>query len=216
MTEKSLELKVGIFALIALSIFVTFILLIGDFKDWNNRYNIRISFGFVDGVKVGSPVRFAGLDVGQVKEVTAKVDSATGDTRIEVLARLQGHIKVPRDSKIWVNTLGLLGEKYIEIFPGKNYSDVLRPDELTRGNDSVAMNEVMASASSAINDLSKIVSKMNKQEGTIFKLLYEDTIYKDLEALVADIKSHPWKLFYRTKEAPACPVKTPKSNFSTK
>jgi hypothetical protein len=40
---------------------------------------------------------------------------------------------------------------------------------------------------------------MNK-EGTIGKLLYDDTIYKELEALAVDLRKHPWKLFWKTKE----------------
>ncbi|MCM8779929.1 MAG: hypothetical protein NC914_02125, partial [Candidatus Omnitrophica bacterium] len=35
---------------------------------------------------------------------------------------------------------------------------------------------------------------------TLPKLFFEDDIYKNLQALVEDLKRHPWKLFYRTKE----------------
>ena len=31
------------------------------------------------------------------------------------------------------------------------------------------------------------------------KLLYDDTIYNELEALVIDLRKHPWKLFWKTK-----------------
>ena len=38
------------------------------------------------------------------------------------------------------------------------------------------------------------------KEGTIGKLIYSDELYRDLEALILDIKKHPWKLFKVTKD----------------
>lgn len=45
-----------------------------------------------------------------------------------------------------------------------------------------------------------ILTKIDKGKGTIGKLINEDKIYRDTEALVEDIKKHPWKLFFKTRE----------------
>lgn len=210
MKEKlSLELKVGVFVFIGLAIMVTFVLFIGDFRDWRNRYNIKIEFGFINGVRVGAPVRFSGLDVGEVKDIQPLVDPATNATRIRIIARLKGGVRIPEDSRVWVNTLGLLGEKYIEIMPGKDYSRVLKDEDIIAGNDPVPMNEFSDYAIDIIQDLKDLINKINNAQGTIARLLYEDTIYNDLEAFVADIKKHPWKLFFRTKEKPEDKEKKP-------
>ena len=47
--------------------------------------------------------------------------------------------------------------------------------------------------------LSKVLGKVEKGEGTIGKLLNDDTIYNNLEAFTADIKKHPWKLLNRPR-----------------
>ena len=67
--KTKLELKVGIFVFIGLIVLVIFILSIGGFKTWSSGYRINLNFNFVNGVKVGAPVRFAGVDVGEVKKV---------------------------------------------------------------------------------------------------------------------------------------------------
>ncbi len=210
---RNLELKVGIFVFIGLIILVGFVLLIGDFEDFHNRYNIRIIFGFINGVKVGAPVRFSGLDVGEVKELKPLVDPLTNQTKIEALARLKAEVKIPSDSKVWVNTLGLLGEKYLEIMPGKDYSKILKDGDTLVGNDPVPMNEFSDFAFAIMEDFKEIANKLNEAHGTVSRLLFEDTIYNDLAAFVADLKAHPWKLLYRPKEETK-PKKTPSSNIT--
>ena len=59
--KTKLELKVGFFVFIGLLILIIFILSIGGFKTWSSGYHINLSFNFVNGVKVGAPVRFAGV-----------------------------------------------------------------------------------------------------------------------------------------------------------
>ena len=42
--------------------------------------------------------------------------------------------------------------------------------------------------------LSQILGKVEKGDGTIGKLLMEDELYREMEALVKDVRAHPWKL----------------------
>ena len=59
--KTKLEMKVGIFVFIGLIILVTFILSIGGFKTWTSGYKVSFIFDFVNGVKLGAPVRFSGV-----------------------------------------------------------------------------------------------------------------------------------------------------------
>jgi hypothetical protein len=101
-----------------------------------------------------------------------------------------------------VNTLGLLGEKYIEIMPGKDYGNFMLADSTTVGSDPLAMHEVVVLAKNIAEHLDESIVRINKEEGTIGKLLYDDTVYRELEAFVKDIRKHPWKLLIKTKEKP--------------
>lgn len=198
--KTKLELKVGIFVFIGLVVMVTFVLLIGDFKTWTSGYRLKFFFNFANGVKVGAPVRFCGVDAGEVKDINFIFLPEEQRTRVEIVGWVKKDVKVPVDSTVWVNTLGLLGEKYIEIMPGKNYEHFLAQDEALAGNDPIPMHEVAQLARDIASDIDESIVKIKNKEGTLGKLLYDDALYKELEALLADIRRNPWKLFIKTKE----------------
>jgi hypothetical protein len=62
------------------------------------------------------------------------------------------------------------------------------------------MHEVTRLAKDIGTNIDDIFIQINKKEGTVGKLIYDDTIYKELEALVADVRKNPWKLFIKQKE----------------
>ena len=55
---------------------------------------------------------------------------------------------------------------------------------------------------SVVSSLKVILSRIEEGEGTAGRLLTEDRIYRDLEALTADLRRHPWKLLGRGRKAP--------------
>ncbi len=200
--RTKLELKVGIFVLLGLGILLVFILYIGDLKTWGSGYKINIVYEFINGVKVGAPVRFAGMDVGEVKNISLFFSPTEQKTKVNLVCLVKRAARIPSDSASWVNTLGLLGEKYIEIMPGKDYKNCLLPNQTLIGNNPIPMHVVVDLLEDIGVNLNESIVKIKQGEGTVGKLLYDDTIYKELEALVVDVRKHPWKLFYRTKEKP--------------
>ncbi|HLD82449.1 MAG TPA: MlaD family protein [Candidatus Omnitrophota bacterium] len=197
--KTSLELKVGAFVFLGLAILAAFVLSIGGFKTWASGYQVNFIYNFVNGIKIGAPVRFAGVDVGEVKRINFIYPDGKDMAKIQVVSWIKKNVRIPRDSTVWVNTLGLLGEKYIEIMPGNDYMHCLAARQSFDGIDPIAMHEVFRLGKGIITTLDDSIR--NKQ-GTIGRLLYDDTVYKELEALVIDIRKHPWKLFWKTKEKP--------------
>lgn len=198
--KTKMELKVGIFVFVGLAILVFFILSIGGFKTWSSGYQINFNFNFVNGIKVGAPVRFAGVDVGEVRKIRLEFLPQQNRSNIRLEAWIRDIIQIPADSTVWVNTLGLLGEKYIEIMPGKDYDKLLKDDDCLTGVDPLPIHEIFNRAESIMRNLDAGVAKIMNKEGTLGKLIYEDTIYNELEALVVDVRKNPWKLLIKTKE----------------
>ena len=201
--QSKLELKVGIFVFVGLLILTIFVLSIGDFQTMASTYEVNFIFNFANGVKIGAPVRFSGVDVGEVRELNFITTPDESKPKVQIVCSINKDVKVPIDSSIWVNNLGLLGEKYIEIMPGKDYSNFLAPKQTLVGVDPIPMQEVSVLAKGIAQNLNEGLLKIINKEGTVGKLLYDDTIYKELEALVVDIRKHPWKLFWKTREKPA-------------
>lgn len=195
--KTKLELKVGIFVLIGLIILAVFVLSIGGFKTWALGYRVNFIFNFVNGIKIGAPVRFAGVDVGEVKRINFIYPNGKEEAKIQVVTWIKKDVRIPYDSTVWVNTLGLLGEKYIEIMPGNDYTRCLAANEDFIGIDPIAMHEVFRMGKDIVTTLD---SSMKNREGTIGRLIYDDSVYKELEGLIKDLRRNPWKLFWKTKE----------------
>jgi len=198
--KTKLELRVGIFVFFGIIILVAFILLIGDYTSWTSGYIVDFNFGFSNGVKVGAPVRFAGVDVGEVKEIRLVSSDQDKKTNVRIKGWVKKDARIPVDSAVWVNTLGLLGEKYIEIMPGKDYSNFVKEGDCLIGTDPIPMQEVGELAKKVVEDVDTTIEKINKGEGTVGKFISDDKVYKEIEALVTDLRKNPWKLFWKTKE----------------
>jgi phospholipid/cholesterol/gamma-HCH transport system substrate-binding protein len=228
MDKSKLELKVGVFVFVAIVILSVFIFRIGNLRNYGAGYPIRFVFANISGVKFGSPVRLAGVEIGEVRRVNILEDKQNRRTQIEVIAWIGRTLLIPQGSEAFVSTLGLLGEKYIGIIPPPEYEDFLKPGDTLIGNDPIAAQYWIDEADKIIKDLQEIIRKVKAGEGTIGKLLYEDRLYQELgalisdirqaregtigkllyddklyqelEALISDIRRHPWKLFWKTRE----------------
>ncbi|MDD5108119.1 MAG: MlaD family protein [Candidatus Omnitrophica bacterium] len=198
--KTKLELKVGIFVFIGLVILVIFILSIGGFKTWSSGYRININFNFVNGIKVGAPVRFAGVDVGAVKRIKLEFVPQENRSNVQLEVWIRSIIKIPSDSTVWVNTLGLLGEKYVEIIPGADYVNSLTDNQSLTGIDPLPIHEIFNRAENIMRNLDEGLAQIRNKEGSLGKLVYDDKLYNELEALVTDVRKNPWKLFFKTKE----------------
>jgi phospholipid/cholesterol/gamma-HCH transport system substrate-binding protein len=203
MTEsqtKAFELKVGIFIAMGILIFFIIVFSIGDVYIIKKGYHIKTVFTFANGITESAPVRLAGVHVGQIDEITIFFDETDNRTKVRLLAWIQDEdMKIPQDSMALINTLGLLGEKYLEIFPGTDAASFLNDGDEIVGRDSIAT-ELLAQKFDKLADATNtVMGRLRDGEGTIGKLLVEEKIYQDLEAFVEDIKKHPWKLLHKPR-----------------
>lgn len=194
--KTKLELKVGIFVFIGMVVLAIFVLSIGGFKTWSEGYRVGFSFDFVNGVKIGAPVRYAGVDIGQVKEINFSRNDLN-ETKVDIIGWVKKETRIPVDSTIWINTLGLLGEKYIEIMPGRELNNFVKAGAVLEGRNPIAMHELNDLMKNVVEDIDDLIVEIKTGQGTIGKLFVDDTIYNEIESLVLDLKSHPWKLFWK-------------------
>jgi phospholipid/cholesterol/gamma-HCH transport system substrate-binding protein len=75
-------------------------------------YTVYATFPTVGGLRAGSSVEIAGVEVGRVEEISLK------DYQARVALRIDGGIKLPEDSIVSIRTKGLIGEQLVRISPG--------------------------------------------------------------------------------------------------
>ncbi len=164
--EQNLEFKVGIFVLIALIILTGFVFLISDVSFFKPGMNLKVDFGFANGLKKAAPVRLAGMDAGKVQDMRIFYDSQSQQTRVEVLVWVNSDAKIPVDSQVWINQLGLLGEKYVEIIPGKNYTSFLKNNDQLVGQDPIAMEELAEMGKKIAIKIERSIDGLNEVANT--------------------------------------------------
>jgi phospholipid/cholesterol/gamma-HCH transport system substrate-binding protein len=224
--DSGLELKVGLFVLLAVLVLSFFVISVSDLSFFEKGRHIRVVFGFASGLREAAPVRLAGVEVGLVRKLQVFVDEADGrKTKVRVSVWIKDKIAIPVDSNVTVNQLGLLGEKYLEIIPGSS-TDLIKDGGEVIGHDPVPIEKITERVDTLMIELETMVTSVNngiltdknKQSlqdalegfgavgvdlkegrGTLGKLITDESIYNNLDDLTSDLKSNPWKLLYRPK-----------------
>jgi len=193
------EVKVGIFILIGFIILFIMIFSIGEVYLLKPGYHIKVTFNFANGIAMNAPVRVAGIEVGEIDNIRIYYDTLGQRTKVELSAWIKKNVVIEEDAEAVINTLGLLGEKYLEIFPGKS-KRFLEEGSVLVGIDPISTENMTMELKKILDSLSVVMERLKNGEGTAGKLLTDESIYNNLEAFTEDIKENPWKLMHKPKD----------------
>ncbi len=153
------------------------------------KNTVAAYFRDVNGLVKGAPVRLAGVEVGVVKSVEfVNLDAVR---RLEVKMNVKESVwpLITEDSKVQLGTLGLLGDKYIEIIPGSEGLPVVKPGSVLQTVPEVGLDalvrkppEVTNSIDSILLNLRDITTQIANNEGTIGKFISDTGLYQKLVA----------------------------------
>ncbi|HLZ35134.1 MAG TPA: outer membrane lipid asymmetry maintenance protein MlaD [Nitrospira sp.] len=130
MEKVKIEFVVGLFVLVGilclgyLSIKLGKLELIGG-----NVYEVVAQFNSASGLKPGSAVEIAGVEVGRVRGITLKEDRAA------VILAVDNSVKLYSDTIASIKTRGIIGEKFLALSPGGG-GDPLKPGDTIRDTES--------------------------------------------------------------------------------
>jgi len=113
MRKFDLELAVGIFMIAGMVCLAYLTIKLGQLEVLGDKgYEIQAVFSSSGGLKTGSSVVIAGVEVGRVKKVVLD------DYEARVTMSIPLEVKIQEDAIASIKTKGLIGEKYVEISPG--------------------------------------------------------------------------------------------------
>jgi len=200
------ELAVGSFAALALLVLSLAVMSIGtDSELFVDSVEYRVLFPDAGGLRVGSPVKLSGVQVGSVRSIALPADPAL--RAIEVVLRVESRFapRIRQDAKASVKYLQLVsGEKYVEISQGSEAAPPLAigaalqveegPEIFEQGADiAQSLTEVIA----ALND---ILRPLREGEGLLGELIQDPNFGKEglarlkgtlenLEAITSDLRA---------------------------
>ena len=139
MSQRSVELKVGVLILVAMGLLALFIVVMGGLS-FAPTYTVYVDFDNPGGLKTGAPVRIAGVKIGRVSAMEfrgASLDPKSPDHEpvVRVVAALESQYKssVFDNAKWFVTTQGVLGEFYLGLDPGTPDRPPLKDGSIVRG-----------------------------------------------------------------------------------
>jgi phospholipid/cholesterol/gamma-HCH transport system substrate-binding protein len=205
------EVKTGFVVILCVGILAGLTIMAGNFKLFQESYNINAVFSNSSGIEKDATVRLSGVEVGKVENVQL-VYRKEGDTAILIKLELNESAKIREGAKASVTTLGLMGEKYIELTPGDTGSPFIRPGATIQGKDPIDIDaiieqatstmavakETMTNISSLVKNLDNAIADNRPNIDEIMNNLRRTT--DNLEEFTDDIKHNPWKLLVKGKE----------------
>src|SRR3989304_5672705 len=199
----STEKKVGIFFIIALAILFVLLEFTAGKELFIKKHAIKTYFGTASGLKVGDPVKLAGVQVGKVAGIGIAQD------KVEVQMSVKRDAPVRADSLASIKMVSLLGANYLDISLGTPQSPllpaggVLKSEEpmdfatfLTKADKiaeafrgiSDVFGENREALGSSIRRFDSVLAKVEKGEGTLGKLLTDDSLFKEAKGALSDAR----------------------------
>jgi phospholipid/cholesterol/gamma-HCH transport system substrate-binding protein len=189
------QLKVGVLILIALIILAFAILKLGQAGNlFGKRYQVVSFVPTASGLRVGGPVTVAGQLAGTIKEITflPPDQDTTKNLRLLIEVKRELSNQVRKDSRAKVATMGLLGDKVVDISVGTPKFRPLKDGDTLLVVPSTDYEAVVKQASGAINevvgltrDLKKVTAGITAGEGTLGQLVTNRQLYDQLNTTLS-------------------------------
>lgn len=203
MKKMTNEFKVGLMVVLSVLTLVVIVFKTGDFDFAKKGYRIKAQFNFAGGITKNAPVRLAGVEVGKVEDIKLSFGDTT---KVVTTLWLNENTRVRADSRAYISSLGLMGEKYIEINPGSKNAPFLEADSTIVGEDPFQMEwfakkgeDIADNLEVAIKDIKTLASNVNdmvveNREEIDSIMANIEVTTENLKQLSEDIKRHPWKI----------------------
>ncbi|MDQ7052849.1 MAG: MlaD family protein [candidate division KSB1 bacterium] len=120
------EVIVGLVIIVAIVVSVYGYIFLREIPVRQKGFHVYMVFKDITGLERGDMVTVSGLKVGRVREM--RLDNGY----VRVKAWLNGDIPFPKDSRAAIRSIGMIGEKYIDLKPGVS-EETLREGDVIKG-----------------------------------------------------------------------------------
>jgi phospholipid/cholesterol/gamma-HCH transport system substrate-binding protein len=187
------KVRLGMFVAGGLALFVLAIFIIGKQKNlFNPVFKLTTTFYNVSGLQVGNNIRFSGINVGTVDNISIINDSTV---KVDMLVRQEVKQFIKSDCIIAIGSEGLIGDRLLIITQGSAEAKLAREGEELLSVEPVETDAIMASvqvtaanAEIITEQLAGIMLKINGGEGTLGRLIQDTTIARNINETIVNLK----------------------------
>lgn len=177
--QKADNLKVGFTVFVGIVILLIFTVLIGtnDFV-FSKTYNLYIKLDNTAGLVNGAPVTLGGYKIGEIEAIEFVTVNSKAEIRIKLKVKSEYKDQIRMDSKARITSIGILGDKFIDIKIGSPDEKVIPENSFIEEEQVLSIDNISKNIEPGIENLNKalenikdITETIAKGEGTVGKLI---------------------------------------------
>ena len=186
--------KLGMFVTVGLLLLVAAVYVIGAQKNlFNPTFRVKTIFRNVSGLKIGSNVRFSGINIGTVDFIQIETDTTV---KVEIIIQQEVQKFIRKDSRASIGSEGLMGDKILVITPGSIEEQQAVENDFLISEAPIDMDEIMASVKVSAENLEIITDQMaaityniNHGNGAISKLIKDDKFANSINKTMSNLEA---------------------------
>lgn len=184
---------VGVFILIGIIFLIAGILIIGNVREtFKRKISVVALFRDVSGLQAGNNVWFSGVKIGTVSSL-----EFYNRSNVKVIFKIETKAQpfISKDAMVKISNDGLIGSKILIIYGGTALPEIQEGDTLIvektfTSEDMInTLQENNKNFQAITNDIKFMSKKIANGEGTIGKLLNDDSMYSNLNATALSLQN---------------------------
>lgn len=192
-TTQKFKVRLGLFIAGGLTLFVLAIFVIGKQKNlFNPVFKLTSTFYNVSGLQVGNNIRFSGINVGTVDNISIINDSTV---KVDMLIKKDVKKFIKSDCGVSIGSEGLIGDRLLVITQGSSDAALAKEGQQLESAEPVETDAIMTSlqitagnAEVISQQLAEIMLKINSGNGTLGRLIQDSTIAENFNQTMMNLK----------------------------
>ncbi len=184
--DTSKQLKLGIFVITGFVLLIAAIYFIGENQNmFKKTFSISANFNNVSGLMEGNNVRYSGINIGNVKNITM-VNDSTIKVDMNIEEKMVRHIK--KNAIATIGTDGLVGNMIVNIIPGGGKEPIVVSGDVIQSYTKIGTEDMLNTLSTTNENaailtakLLKIADAMSDDKGTLGMLINDTMVAANLK-----------------------------------
>ncbi len=158
-----MQFRIGLVVLVAILLFVGFVLSVSQRSTlFQEHYTLRAYFTSTEGLAVGAPVRLAGLTVGNVTRISFSPNPQDRRILLTLSVERRAADRIRADSVASIGTIGLVGDKVLDITVGSFDKPSLPSDAILPSVNPIDYSVLLQKGDQVLEHVNRITASLDE------------------------------------------------------